>query len=329
MAKKKMKLAARGRRFAAGCIDGVLPVVAYTVIMLVTGDKSGPGYNSYGYGYGYGYEYGYEYNANLSGASAVIVAVLGILMLAWLIAEFVFFAKSKSIGKAILGLQVVSSTDGKPLGFWKMVFRECIVKSASNVLALGYIWILIDDKNRGWHDKILDTYVVDLKESEKIAAWNAAAAAPAAPAVAPQTAPQTAPAPQPKSEEPAKPVSPEVVMPEAEPAAPAEPEAKPAEAVEAPAVEMPVAGPEAKPAETAEAPAVEMPAADIEVETVVEETPAEAAAETKSEAAKEVRVSMSMKKDELLAAAREAGVKVSSKATKQEIIDAVKKAAEK
>ena len=309
MAKKKMKLAARGRRFAAGCIDGVLPVVAYTVIMLVTGDKSGPGYNSYGYGYGYGYEYGYEYNANLSGTSAVIVAILGIIMLAWLIAEFVFFAKSKSIGKAILGLQVVSSTDGKPLGFWKMVFRECIVKSASNVLALGYIWILIDDKNRGWHDKILDTYVVDLKESEKIAAWNAAAAAPAAPAVAPQTAPQTAPAPQPKSEEPAKPVSPEVVMPEAEPAAPAEPEAKPAEAVEAPAVEM--------------------PAADIEVETVVEETPAEAAAETKSEAAKEVRVSMSMKKDELLAAAREAGIEVSSKATKQEIIDAVKKAAEK
>ena len=302
MAKKKMKLAARGRRFAAGCIDGVLPVVAYTVIMLVTGDKSGPGYNSYGYGYGYGYEYGYEYNANLSGTSAVIVAILGIIMLAWLIAEFVFFAKSKSIGKAILGLQVVSSIDGKPLGFWKMVFRECIVKSASNVLALGYIWILIDDKNRGWHDKILDTYVVDLKESEKIAAWNAA---PAAPAVAPQTAP----APQPKSEEPAKPLNPEVVMPEAEPAAPAEPEAKPAE--------------------TAEAPAVEMPAADIEVETVVEETPAEAAAETKTEAAKEVRVSMSMKKDELLAAAREAGIEVSSKATKQEIIDAVKKAAEK
>lgn len=321
MAKKKMKLAARGRRFAAGCIDGVLPVVAYTVIMLLTGEKGGPGYNSYGFGYGYGYEYGYEYNASLSGPSAVIVAIMGILMLAWLIAEFVFFAKSKSIGKAILGLQVVSSIDGKPLGFWKMAFRECIVKSASNVLMLGFIWILIDDKNRGWHDKILDTYVVDLKETEKIAAWNAAPAAPAAP--------QTVPAPQPKSEEPAKPVSPEVVMPKAEPAAQAEPEVKPAETAEAPAVEMPAAEPEAKPAETAEAPAVEMPAADIEVETVVEETPAEAVAETKTEAAKEVRVSMSMKKDELLAAAREAGIEVSAKATKQEIIDAVKKAAEK
>ena len=27
---------------------------------------------------------------------------------------------------------------------------------------------LVDEKNRGWHDKILDTYVVDLKESAKL-----------------------------------------------------------------------------------------------------------------------------------------------------------------
>ena len=28
--------------------------------------------------------------------------------------------------------------------------------------------MLLDEKNRGWHDKILDSYVVDLKESERI-----------------------------------------------------------------------------------------------------------------------------------------------------------------
>ena len=33
---------------------------------------------------------------------------------------------------------------------------------------LGYIWILIDDKNRSWHDKILDTYVIDVKETESL-----------------------------------------------------------------------------------------------------------------------------------------------------------------
>ena len=91
------------------------------------------------------------------------------MLIVYIIVECVFFAKGKSIGKAMLGLQVVSSENGKPFRFWKMLFRECIVKSASgSVFALGYIWVLIDEKNRGWHDKILDSYVVDLKESEKI-----------------------------------------------------------------------------------------------------------------------------------------------------------------
>ena len=47
-----------------------------------------------------------------------------------------------------------------------MLLREIIVKKASSsVLWLGYIWILIDKYNRGWHDKILDTYVIDEKPS--------------------------------------------------------------------------------------------------------------------------------------------------------------------
>ena len=48
-----------------------------------------------------------------------------------------------------------------------MLFREWFVKKASgSIFLLGYIWVMIDEKNRGWHDKILDTYVVDLKETE-------------------------------------------------------------------------------------------------------------------------------------------------------------------
>jgi hypothetical protein len=97
------------------------------------------------------------------------MVVVFIILLAYIVLEFILFAKGKSIGKAILGMQVVSSTDGKPFRFWKMLFRECFVKSASgSVFGLGYIWVLLDEKNRGWHDKILDSYVVDLKESERI-----------------------------------------------------------------------------------------------------------------------------------------------------------------
>lgn len=182
--KKSMKLASRGKRFAAGLIDMSVPFVAYVFMTSVLGMNLMSQSSPYGYGnpFGYGYGYGYNYNMPHSSGAVAGVFILLILMVAYIIAEFVLFSKAQSIGKAILGLQVVSSTDGKPFSFWKMVLRECIVKSASSsVFLLGYIWILIDERNRGWHDKILDSYVVDLKETANMYQRAAASAVQAAP----------------------------------------------------------------------------------------------------------------------------------------------------
>lgn len=296
--KKVMKLASRSRRFGAGVIDAVIPFMAYMVlvgVLAANGINYSP-YNSYGYGYGYGYGYdfGYNYGSRLSGASAAIILIMALLLIAYIVVEFVFFAKGKSIGKAILGLQVVSSVDGKPFRFWKMVFREVLVKQASGVLLLGYIWILIDEKNRAWHDKIMDSYVVDLKESEKM---NLRRKLERTEEMANKTesaaAPKAEPAPVPKEE---------TVKAEVEPA---------------PVIEA--------------AKASEPKGAEIEIETIaIPEAAAviEEIAEKAKEAADKPAVSMSMKRDELLAAAKEAGVKVGSKATKAEIIEAIEKASE-
>ena len=173
---KVMKLASEGKRFGAACIDTIIPFIAYMIFIAGIGklvaSRRTPSFG-YGFdndfGFGYGYNYNYGYGASHSSTGAVVAILIGLLLLlAYFIVECVFYAKSQSIGKAILGMQVVSSKDGRPVGFWKMLLRECIVKQADNVILLGYIWILIDDKNRAWHDKILDTYVVDLKESEKM-----------------------------------------------------------------------------------------------------------------------------------------------------------------
>ena len=87
------------------------------------------------------------------------------MYLFYLAVQIYFYTKSKTIGKAVLGLQVVSSNNGEPIGIGYMILREWFAKKAvGSILGLGYIWILIDDKNRGWHDKIMDTYVVDVKE---------------------------------------------------------------------------------------------------------------------------------------------------------------------
>lgn len=173
--KKVMKLASEGKRLGAYCIDAIAPAVAGIMFVIAVAMLAAayepyvPGFG-YGYGYDYGYGYGYGQGGGLSSggiAATLIIAIL--LMIAYIAVQMVFYSKSKTLGKAALGLQVVSSIDGEPIGFWKMLFREWFVKGASgSVFFLGYIWVLVDEKNRGWHDKILDTYVIDIKESEAL-----------------------------------------------------------------------------------------------------------------------------------------------------------------
>ena len=162
--KRVMKLATRGKRFGAGLIDSV-PVAFITIIFfgqVVSGIMSliQDAMNSLS-------EYGSYYNNQPYVTGGVSYpSVVMILMLIFLGAELYFFSRSQTIGKAILGLRVVDARTGRPVGFAKMLLREIIVKKASSsVLWLGYIWILIDKYNRGWHDKILDTYVIDEKPS--------------------------------------------------------------------------------------------------------------------------------------------------------------------
>ncbi len=287
--KRVMKLASRGKRFGAACIDAFVPVVSYllySAVMAANGIRiNNPGYgygfgNDFGYGYGYGFDYGSGLGGHhLSGASTVIMLVVFIILLAYIVAQLILFLKGKSIGKAILGLQVVSSTDGKPFRFWKMFFRECFVKSASgSVFGLGYIWILVDEKNRGWHDKILDSYVVDLKESERMNYRRHIEQARKT-----EPVPEPAPAQEPEIKEA------EPVMPEVHPA-------------EEPAIEV-------------------VPEVIISEAGEVFEEAAEQAAEPESPV-----LSMSMKKEELLEAAREKGIQVSPRATKAAIIEAIEKA---
>ena len=66
--RRVMKLASRGKRFGAACIDYAFPIVAYFIIVGVLAAngvktrKPGYGYgNDFGFGYGYGYGYDYDY----------------------------------------------------------------------------------------------------------------------------------------------------------------------------------------------------------------------------------------------------------------------------
>ena len=84
-----------------------------------------------------------------------------ILLIAYAIFALVLFARGTTPGKMLLGLHVTKE-NGERAGFFTMLFREVIGKFiiSSIVFGLGFLWIVLDKENQGWHDKLMSTYVV-------------------------------------------------------------------------------------------------------------------------------------------------------------------------
>jgi len=130
-------LASPGRRLGACVLDGLLSLFAIGAILVTTSLA------------------GEEENAGPC-------LCLGLLpLVAYGVWSLVLFAQGTSPGKKLLGMHVVRE-DGRRAGFLTMLIREFIGKPISSLppLSLGYLWILFDSENQGWHDKIMRTYVV-------------------------------------------------------------------------------------------------------------------------------------------------------------------------
>jgi uncharacterized RDD family membrane protein YckC len=66
----------------------------------------------------------------------------------------------QTLGKKLMGLQVVTVEGGLP-GFWGSMGRAVIGYSLSSVVFnVGFLWMLWDDQQQTWHDKLFGTYVV-------------------------------------------------------------------------------------------------------------------------------------------------------------------------
>jgi uncharacterized RDD family membrane protein YckC len=72
-----------------------------------------------------------------------------------------FWATSGSTpGMRMMGLKVVRDSDGGPISGGQAVMRLIGYWVSGAVFYLGYIWIFIDKRHRGWHDLIAGTLVV-------------------------------------------------------------------------------------------------------------------------------------------------------------------------
>lgn len=61
-------------------------------------------------------------------------------------------------GKRVMGVRVVR-TDGQRLKWGNAIRRE-VGYWISSILFLGYLWVLVDNRRQGWHDKVGGTLVV-------------------------------------------------------------------------------------------------------------------------------------------------------------------------
>ncbi|MGD8855688.1 MAG: RDD family protein [Chloroflexota bacterium] len=78
--------------------------------------------------------------------------VTGYLILFWLLT-------GQTPGKSFVGLRVVS-VDGRPLRGRQALRRLVGYWLSALPLFAGFLWVLIDDERRGWHDRFAGTQVV-------------------------------------------------------------------------------------------------------------------------------------------------------------------------
>lgn len=93
---------------------------------------------------------------------------IGLFVFAALYRPVLIGTTGMTVGKWICRVKVVGPDGETKPRIGQAFFREWIGKFVSSaVFSLGYLTALLDRKNRTWHDKIADTYVIALDRTRK------------------------------------------------------------------------------------------------------------------------------------------------------------------
>jgi uncharacterized RDD family membrane protein YckC len=100
----------------------------------------------------------------LLGSIVPIIGAIGIF-LSFVIVEFGYFpyfwAKSgQTPGMKMMNIKVVRDVDGGPITMGSAILRLLGYWVSSLVFYIGFIWIFIDKRQRGWFDLIAGTVVI-------------------------------------------------------------------------------------------------------------------------------------------------------------------------
>lgn len=93
-------------------------------------------------------------------ALPMVVLMLVALVLGFGYYPFFWVRGGQTLGMKIFGLYVVRDSDGGPVGVGQAILRLVGYWIDALVFYLGFIWVLIDQRRRGWHDLIAGTVVI-------------------------------------------------------------------------------------------------------------------------------------------------------------------------
>lgn len=89
------------------------------------------------------------------------IAIAGVVVVVTSAIYYLFFwtLTGQTPGKMLLGIRVVS-LDGSGLSLWQALRRFVGYFLSALAIYVGYLWVLIDNRRQGWHDKLAGTIVV-------------------------------------------------------------------------------------------------------------------------------------------------------------------------
>ncbi|MGA3156817.1 MAG: RDD family protein [Steroidobacteraceae bacterium] len=85
--------------------------------------------------------------------------LLGVVLPAAVVIVF-WIARQATPGKMVFGARIVDAISGRPPHLSQMLVRYLGYYLSTLFLCLGFIWVGLDPRKQGWHDKLANTVVV-------------------------------------------------------------------------------------------------------------------------------------------------------------------------
>lgn len=134
-------------RAGANFIDGILFMIVILPLMLAI----------------YGEDYLTSEDLVMGTADLLFNYILPIVVIIWFWLRF-----QATPGKMATKLTIVDANTGGPMGMGQAIIRYVGYIISSLPLGLGFIWVGIDKRKQGWHDKMANTVVIRNTANEPV-----------------------------------------------------------------------------------------------------------------------------------------------------------------